>query len=75
MYRLTRKAKRRRVRWALPDEDRLPPAWEPPQLRCVIEITEYDSGKAVAHRFELHKSNRIAPLSRLECGRSTRLAT
>ncbi|WP_341503694.1 hypothetical protein [Gallaecimonas sp. GXIMD4217] len=32
---------------------------ELPELRRVLDVTDYDSGKAVTHRFELYRSNRI----------------
>ena len=33
--------------------------WEPPELRRVITITDYDCKESVTHIMELRKSNRI----------------
>jgi hypothetical protein len=35
------------------------PVWEIPELRRVIEITDFDSGEPIVHKLELYKTDRI----------------
>jgi hypothetical protein len=35
------------------------PVWEIPKLRRVIEITDFDRGEPIVHKFELYKIDRI----------------
>lgn len=64
MYRLTRKAKavRKRRHITRPDapvEDQRSARWEPPVVRRVITIVDYDSPEPVTHTIELRRCNRI----------------
>jgi hypothetical protein len=34
------------------------PVWEIPELRRVIEITDFDSGEPIVHKLELYKTDR-----------------
>jgi hypothetical protein len=60
MYRLTPRARERRD---FCGRDANAPSridrWEPPELRRVIEITDYDTGQPITHRIELLRSDRI----------------
>jgi hypothetical protein len=35
------------------------PVWEIPELRRVIEITDFDRGEPIVHKLELYKTDRI----------------
>jgi hypothetical protein len=70
MYRQTKRAKEQREKWAqncvtararkrLANSEERPPMWEPPEVRRVIEITDYDTGTPIVRRMELRRSNRV----------------
>lgn len=65
MYRETKRVKACRIMREAKERKRLDNAepreyWEPPELRRVVEITDYDGGgNPVIYRMELRRSNRI----------------
>lgn len=63
MYRVTKRARERRRDFERLGRDPSAPdrqdRWTPPDLRRVIEITDFDTGQPVTHRIELRRSDRI----------------